>query len=267
MPKFRDEAQKTNQEVKQMPRCEIIANVGQNLVNDKGRGLALIQAAYQAKAQAIIFSRWSDKLISEDWLLEFKRLADDLSLDFIGEPKSTGDVDQFERLNVTRYKVDYRDIRVENLLNRLRMTGKPILLSVGVATYPEIEEAIRTLRPQGEFGTVTLLHKVFHGEEANLRAILDLKEEFGIKYGCAVGLESDLLEWQCDLIVLTYGVSVIEKKLDIVTDVRGGDWQTSLENSDTFSFFSYYVRQIEKSLDYRKFFTDREVGLRRDRDE
>ena len=250
MPKFRDDTKKAEQEIKQMPRCEIIANAGQG-VHSKEQGLMIIRDASLGGAQAIIFPQQESNALSDDWLIEFRELTLHEKIDFVGEPHTQDEIAQFERVGVDRYKITYSDIVDIELLDSIRIAGKPVLLSVGVTTYPEIEKALRTLRPIDDCGTVILLHKVFELEQANLRAILDLKEEFGFKFNCSVGLESSLGEWQCDLVSLAYGVACIEKDIKLLAS---GDFATC-------------VRRAEKALDYRKFFTDKEVGLRRDRDE
>ena len=249
MPKFRDDAMKAEQEVKQMPWCEIIANAGQG-VHSKEKGLMIIRDASLGGAKAIIFPQQENNALSDDWLIEFLGLTRHEKIDFVGEPHNQDEIAQFERIGVDRYKIAYSDIVDIGLLDSIRITGKPVLLSVGVAAYPEIEKALRTLRPIDDCGTVTLLHKVFEVEQANLRAILDLKEEIGFKFNCQVGLESGLAE-ECDLVALAYGVSCIERD---IASLATGDFATC-------------VRRAERALDYRKFFTDREIGLRRDRDE
>ena len=253
MPKFREEAQKAETGIRIIPRCEIIANAGQ-YARDKKNGLSLIHKALVAKAGGIIFSLWGDpkQVLPDDWLIEFKEFSDRAGIDFIGEPWQKDDLTQFERLKVKRYKVGYEDIVDLDLLDAIRTTGKPVLLSVGVATYSEIEKALKILRPQDDCATVTLLHRVYNIEGANLRAILDLKEEFGFKFNCQVGLESHLSEWQCDLVALAYGITVIEKDIDVLSSAGN---------------FTDYVRHAEKSLDYRKFFTARDSELRHNRDE
>jgi len=252
MPKFREEAQKAQQQARVMPRVEIIANAGQ-YARDKEKGLSLIYNALMAQAGGIIFSLWGDpaQVLPEDWLIEFKKLADTSGIDFIGEPWTIEDIKQFERIKVKRYKVGYEDIIDLDLLDAIRVTSKPVLLSVGVATYSEIELALKILRPQDDCATVTILHKAFDYSGANYCAILDLKEEFGLKFNCQVGLESDVAEWQCDLVALAYGIGVIEKDVKLLSS---GDFTTC-------------VRRAEQALDYRKFFTDSEIQLRRDRDE
>ncbi|HKZ40441.1 MAG TPA: N-acetylneuraminate synthase family protein, partial [Candidatus Hodarchaeales archaeon] len=148
MPKFRDEAQKAETGIRIIPRCEIIANAGQ-YARDKRKGLSLITDALRAKAGGIIFSLWGDpkQVTPDDWLIEFKEFSDRSGIDFIGEPWTKDDITQFERLKVKRYKVGYEDIVDLDLLDAIRITGKPVLLSIGVTTYSEIENALKTLRP------------------------------------------------------------------------------------------------------------------------
>src|SRR3990167_11007380 len=103
MPKFREEAQKAETGIKIIPRCEIIANAGQYAI-DKEKGLSLIYNALMANAGGIIFSLWGDPalVLPDDWLIEFKKLADGSGIDFIGEPWKKEDIKQFERINVKR---------------------------------------------------------------------------------------------------------------------------------------------------------------------
>ena len=131
MPKFRDEAQKAETGIRIIPRCEIIANAGQ-YARDKEKGLSLIYNALMAKAGGIIFSLWGDpaQVLPDDWLIEFKQLSDRSGIDLIGEPWKKDDIKQFERIEVKRYKVGYEDIVDLDLLDAVRVTGKPVLLSV-----------------------------------------------------------------------------------------------------------------------------------------
>ena len=83
-----------------------------------------------------------------EWQPRLKDLADRLGLDFFSSPFDHTAVDFLESLNVPAYKVASFELVDIPLIRRIARTGKPMIMSTGMATY-EIEEAIQAAKAEG----------------------------------------------------------------------------------------------------------------------
>jgi sialic acid synthase SpsE len=104
----------------------------------------------------------------------------------ISTPLSEGAVDLLERVGVDAYKIASGDMTWTPLIERCARTGKPVIISTGLATLDEIRGALDAARHSGA-AEVALLHCVAsypvpQGSE-NLRAIATLAREFGVPVG------------------------------------------------------------------------------------
>ena len=99
---------------------------------------------------------------------------------------SEGGVDLLERVGVDAYKIASGDLTWTQLIERCARTGKPVIISTGLATLDEIARALDAARRSGA-AEVALLHCVSsypvpQGSE-NLRAIATLADAFGVPVG------------------------------------------------------------------------------------
>jgi len=84
-----------------------------------------------------------------DWQPKLKQVADGLRLPIFSTPFDDSAVDFLEHMDVPAYKIASFELVDTGLLRKVARTGKPIILSTGMATLAEIDEAVTTLREGG----------------------------------------------------------------------------------------------------------------------
>ncbi|MBP7828515.1 MAG: pseudaminic acid synthase [Kiritimatiellae bacterium] len=181
-----------------------------------------------------------------DWQPKLKAVAEDLGLHFFSTPFDDTAVDVLEALDVPAYKIASFELVDAGLLRRVARTGKPVILSTGMATRDEIDEAVGVLRGAGCESLILLKCSSAYParpEEMNLRTIPDL----AARYGCPVGLSDHTLGIATAVAAVALGACVIEKHFTISRSVPGPDSAFSLEPGE-FKTLAESVREVEKSL-------------------
>jgi N,N'-diacetyllegionaminate synthase len=146
--------------------------------------------------------------------IELKRYCDEKNITFLSTPLGMQHVDFLDQLNVSAYKIASLDIVNLPLLKKVAAKGKPVLLSTGMATMGEIDNAIRTLKKAG-CDKIVLLHCLAvyptPSEQVNLQNIKMLKNTFNLP----VGFSDHSTSTAIPAAAITYGASVIEKHIKI----------------------------------------------------
>jgi pseudaminic acid synthase len=189
-----------------------------------------------------------------EWHPRLKAVATTLGLDLFSTPFDETAVDFLERLDMPAYKVASFENGDIPLLRRIARTGKPIILSTGMATLAEIDEAVRTIAgqvPSPEPQQLTyplVLLKCTSAypaapEEMNLRTIPHLAEAFAVP----VGLSDHTLGAAAAVAAVTLGACIIEKHFTLSRSLPGPDSAFSLEPHE-FRAMVEAVRTTEKAL-------------------
>lgn len=181
-----------------------------------------------------------------DWQPKLAEFANELGMDLFSTPFDDTAVDFLEEMGVPVHKVASFEMTHLPLLEKVAKTGKPIIMSTGMATADEIEESVRTIRQAG--GDQLVLLKCTSAypappEEANLRTIPDLRERFGV----AVGLSDHTMGLEVPLAAVALGACVIEKHFTRSRDQPGPDSAFSLEPHE-FAQMVKSVRVTESAL-------------------
>ena len=121
-----------------------------------------------------------------EWQPKLKKIADDLGLDLFSSPFDDTAVDFLEEMGVSAYKVASFEVVDLPLIRRIARTGKAVIMSTGMATLTEIDEAVRAFQEAG--GTQLALLKCTSAypalpEDMNLRTIPHLAEAFNLPVG------------------------------------------------------------------------------------
>lgn len=186
-----------------------------------------------------------------EWQGELKEYANSMGLDFFSSPFDLSSVDFLENLDVPAYKIASYEINDIPLIKKVAKTGKPVIISTGIAYHEDIELALKTCYEQGN-GDVILLKCVSAYpapfEDVNLRMIAGIEE----KYGCIVGLSDHTIGSETAVASVALGAKVIEKHLTISRDDGGVDSAFSLEPLE-FAQMVSQIRNIEKALGKKEY--------------
>ncbi len=181
-----------------------------------------------------------------EWQKELKEFAESIGLICFSTPFDKSAVDFLETLDVLAYKVASFEISDIPLIEYIASKGKPIIMSTGMATLGDIQEAINACRRM-ENNQIVLLKctssypaKV---EEANLKTIQNLRDTFSVE----VGLSDHTLGITVPVVAVALGAKVIEKHFILDKNINGPDSTFSLDRFE-FKEMVDSVRNAEKSL-------------------
>jgi N-acetylneuraminate synthase/N,N'-diacetyllegionaminate synthase len=251
----------------------IIAEAGVNHNGDLNLAQKLIDAAVEAGADAVKFQCFkADRLVTRDaakaayqtanlggaglsqhQMLKALELRDDdfrilkedcdrKKICFLATPFDEEAVDLLEPL-VDRYKISSGDCTNLPFLQVVAKKGKPVILSTGMSSLDEVRQAVKAL----EGVETTLLHCTTNypcpPKEANLRAMLTLKKEFGLPVGFSDHTEGI----EIAVAAAALGATVIEKHFTLDKKMKGPDHRASLEPNELKEMI-HAIRTVEAAL-------------------
>jgi N,N'-diacetyllegionaminate synthase len=259
-----------------MSRVFIIAEAGVNHNGSLDMALQLVDAAKQSGADAVKFQSFkADQLATRsahkaayqerttsqaesqfDMLnrLELDRAAherilrhcEDRGIQFLSSPFDLPSIDLLAEMKLPVYKIPSGELTNEPYLRKIGAKGKPVILSTGMATLGEVEEAINTLRAAGA-GQLTLLHCVTEYPapyaEVNLRAMHTLKLAFGLP----VGYSDHTPGIEVSIAAAALGAEMIEKHFTLDRSLPGPDHAASLEPGELKAMVTA-IRNVEAAL-------------------
>ena len=167
-------------------------------------------------------------------------------MDLFSTPFDHTAVEFLEKMDVPVYKVASFELVDIPLLRKIAQTGKPIIMSTGMATLAEIDEAVSTIREAG--GNQLALLKCTSAypalpDEMNLRTIPHLADAFGVP----VGLSDHTLGIAVPVAAVALGACIIEKHFTLSRQVPGPDSAFSLEPHE-FKEMVDAIRTAERAM-------------------
>jgi N-acetylneuraminate synthase len=255
----------------------IIAEMSANHNQDFAQAITLIKAAAEAGADAIKLQTytadtmtlnqrtplfqigkgtiWEGRNLHDlygeaftpwEWQPKLKRAANDLGLDCFSTPFDFTAVDFLEKMEVPAHKIASFEIVDLPLIRRVARTGKPVIMSTGMASLAEIDEAVRAFRTAG--GTQLALLKCTSAypspaADMNLRTIPHLSESFSVP----TGLSDHTLGISVPVAAVALGACIIEKHFTLSRATPGPDSAFSLEPKE-FKAMVDAVRTTEQAL-------------------
>jgi pseudaminic acid synthase len=181
-----------------------------------------------------------------DWQPKLKKLAEDLGMDCFSSAFDSTAVDFLEEMDVPAHKVASFELVDIPLIQKMARTGKPLIMSTGMATIEEIEEALKNAREAG--ATEIALLKCTSAypaapEEMNLRTIPEMQRRFSVP----VGLSDHTMGIAVPVAAVALGACIVEKHLTLSRAEPGPDSGFSLEPHE-FKAMVDAVRIAEKAL-------------------
>jgi pseudaminic acid synthase len=181
-----------------------------------------------------------------EWQPQLKRIAEELGLDLFSSPFDPTAVDFLEKMDIPAYKLASFELVDIGLIQRMARTGKPLIISTGMATVEEIREAVESARKAGTTEIVLLKCTSAYPaapEEMNLRTIPELARLFEVP----VGLSDHTMGVEVPVAAVALGATVLEKHLTLSRAEKGPDSEFSLE-PDEFKSMVQAVRVAERAL-------------------
>jgi len=255
----------------------IVAELSANHNQDFDRAVRIVHAAKKAGADAIKLQTytpdtitvcsereefrikagtlWDGRTLHElyaeastpwDWHSKLQQVAKELDLDFFSSPFDESAVDFLEGLAVPAYKIASPELVDLPLIEKVARTGKPIIMSTGMATEEEVREAVDTAQRAGTTQIALLKCTSAYPsppEEMNLRAIPELARVFGVP----AGLSDHTMGIAVPVAAVALGACIVEKHLTQSRSEKGPDSAFSLEPAE-FKVMVDAIRTAEKAL-------------------
>jgi pseudaminic acid synthase len=180
------------------------------------------------------------------WQPKLKKVADRLGLDLFSTPFDATAVDFLEEMGVPAHKIASFEIVDLPLIRRIAETGKPIILSTGMATLSEIDEAVRVIRDTGNNQLALLKCTSAYPakpEHMNLLTVEHLARTFKVP----AGLSDHTLDIAVPVTAVALGACIVEKHFTLDRSKSGPDSEFSLE-PDEFRAMVAAVRTAEKAI-------------------
>lgn len=189
---------------------------------------------------------YKEAFLPWEWHEELYKTAKEEGLICFSSPFDKTAVDFLEELNTPIYKIASFEITDVNLIAYAASKHKPMILSTGIATYEDIELAVKACREVGN-NDITLLKCTSSYpapvEEANLVMMQRLAKDFDVK----IGLSDHTLGTTVPVVATALGAQVIEKHFILDKSIGGPDSSFSLDEKE-FAEMVVAVRNAEKAL-------------------
>jgi|HubBroStandDraft_6_1064221.scaffolds.fasta_scaffold34354_2 pseudaminic acid synthase len=255
----------------------IVAELSANHNQDFEKAVRIVQSAHEAGADAVklqtytadtitiqsdrecfrirggtlwdgrtLYDLYGEAYTPWEWQPKLKAMCAELGLDFFSSAFDSSAVDFLEAMGVPVHKIASPELVDLPLIQKMARTGKPLILSTGMATLEEIDEALAAARAAGATQIAMLRCTSSYPsppEEMNLRSIPDMAQ----RYGLPVGLSDHTPSIAVSVAAVALGASIIEKHLTWSRAEGGPDSAFSLEPLE-FQSLVHAIRSAERSL-------------------
>ena len=193
-----------------------------------------------------LYDIYSEGAMPQEWVSPLIKEANKLGITLFSTPFDTSAVDFLESLDICAYKIASFELTFDSLLERIGKTGKPVILSTGMASEEEIAHAIGILRASGS-KSISLLkctssYPASHAD-LNLLAI----PEMIMKFSLPIGFSDHTNGMTASLVAVALGACIIEKHIKDDADNSSLDSTFSLPISQLADF----VNEINAASDSR----------------
>jgi sialic acid synthase SpsE len=258
--------------------CYVIAEAGSNHNRDLATALRLIEVAAESGADAVkfqtytaegLYSRHTPDMrylteqglvgagesvwdlikrveIPWEWHADLARHAAAVGITFLSTPFEEAAVDLLEEIDVPAYKIASYEVNHLPLIERAARTGKPLLISTGMASLGDIERALDTAVAAGAQDLLVMHCAVNYPprfEDLNLRAITTLSKAFNVP----IGWSDHTRGHTADVVAVALGACAVEKHYTLSRDQEGPDHPFALEPFELREMV-VAIRETEASL-------------------
>jgi len=254
----------------------IIAEVSANHGQEFNRAVSLIKKAKECGADAVKFQaytpdtltinadnkyfriehpEWGGQTLYElykkaytpwKWFKELKKIAEDTGIIFLCTAFDKTSVDMLEELDICAHKIASFELVDLPLIEYAAKTRKLLIMSAGMASVAEIEEAVNTAKEAGAKDIILLKCVSSYPamvEEMNLRTIPNMRELFN----CLVGLSDHSMSIGTSICAVSLGACIIEKHFTLSRGIKTPDSFFSIEPNELKELVDN-IRIAEKAL-------------------
>jgi len=256
-------------------RCYIVAEAGSNHDGDLSQARKLVEVAASVEADAVKFQTFrADRIVARtedrpstlvrfldkdetvtdlfkklelpfEWHAELRDLALSHGMQFLSTPFDEESADFLMRLGVPAFKVASYEVTHLPLIQHIAHKGLPMIVSTGMATMGEIEEAVDVVRAEG--APVILLHCAVgyppKAEDVNLAAMDAMRAAFGVP----VGFSDHTKGTSIPIAAVARGASVVEKHFTLSRTLPGPDHHFACE-PDELKAVVQGIREVEAAI-------------------
>ena len=193
-----------------------------------------------------LYDLYKEAYLPWEWHEELFRYARNLNIDIFSSPFDKSAVDFLEQFDPCAYKIASFEITDYELIRYAASKGKPMIISTGIATIQEIQDAVDICRSEGNEQIVLLKCTSAYPaplEEANLKMIPSLAQTFNT----LSGFSDHTIGSIAPIAAVTLGAKVIEKHFILDKKIGGPDAAFSMDKEE-FSQMVKAVRDTEKLL-------------------
>jgi len=254
----------------------IIAEAGVNHNGSFEMAKRLIEVAKEAGVDAVKFQTWKTELLvtpdsqlaqyqkvnntettsqfemlkklelSYQQFRELKAYAEEVGIEFLSTPDEKESADFLNEI-VAVFKIGSGELTNLPFLKHIATFGKPVILSTGMGSMEEVKVAVNAISSVLDRDKITLLHATTQYptplEEVNLRAMITLRDYFGLK----VGYSDHTLGIEVSVAAVAMGAEVIEKHFTLDKSLPGPDHKASLDPLELADMV-VALRNVEKAL-------------------
>lgn len=193
-----------------------------------------------------LYDLYSEGSMPWEWQSELADLAASLKIKFFSSVFDPTSIEFLESIGVEAYKIASFEVVDTPLIEATAATGKPLIISTGMATLAEIDEAVAAAERGGAQAIVLLACTSSYpapASAANLRRIPHLAEAFGV----SAGLSDHTIGIEVAVAATALGATVIEKHFTLRRADGGVDSAFSLE-PDEFAAMVNGVRTAQEAV-------------------
>lgn len=256
--------------------CYIIAEMSANHAGDINRAIEIIHAAKECGADCIkiqtytpetitincdnkyfridngtwkgenLYSLYGKAYTPWEWQPILKKEAEKIGIDFLSTVFDRTSVDFLENIGIDFYKIASFEIVDIPLIKYVASKGRPMIISTGMASLEEIEEAVSTAKKEGCNDICLLKCSSAYPaipDDMNLATIADLKNRFGL----VTGLSDHSLGSIAAVTAVALGAKIIEKHICISRDIENPDSSFSMEKEE-FAAMVRDIREAERAI-------------------
>jgi sialic acid synthase SpsE len=251
--------------------CYVIAEIGSNHNQDYNLALESIDAAAAAGVNAVKFQTFRAKdhyskhtpgftyldgkntydliqslELNRDWQISLSAHAKARGVEFLSSPCDFEAINQLSAMDMSAYKVASFDMTDQLLINKMAETGKPMILSTGMASMSDIESAVDTVHLVNNNPVILLQCTSLYPAPtklSNLNSMKMMRQAFG----CLTGYSDHTMGEHIPLAAVAMGACVLEKHFTLDRNLSGPDHPFAIEPEELKSLVTH-IRAVEEAL-------------------